>query len=105
MPGKLRSHLRSNVVGYVAVVVALIGVPTAWAVAINSVGSRQIKPGGVKASDVATGAVVSRAIQNGSLGPRDLRAQGEGITEPRVFVRIEKCRVTMPSSNAIAASN
>ena len=55
MAGKLRSHLRKQCRRVCGAVVALIGVPTTWAMAINSVGSRQIKPGGVKASDVATG--------------------------------------------------
>jgi hypothetical protein len=88
MSEKLRSHLRNNVVGYVALAVALVGVPASWAVAINSVGSREIKPRAIRASDIHTGAVNSRAIDNGAVKAVDLAGSGDtGATKTRITAR------------------
>jgi hypothetical protein len=67
----VRRHLRTNLVGYIALFVALVGVPTAWAVAKNSVGSKQLKPGAVKTSDIANNAVKSPKVADGSLLAQD----------------------------------
>ncbi len=69
----LASHLRSNLVGYVALSIALTG--TAYAadligpkdIANNAVLSKHIKKGNVKESDIATNAVSSAKVANGSL--------------------------------------
>ncbi len=56
------------IVGLLALFVALGG--TSYAAVVlpkNSVGTRQIKPGGVKNSDVAGNAVTSRHVKDGSL--------------------------------------
>jgi hypothetical protein len=88
MASMLRSHLRNNVVGYIALVLALLGVPTAYAIGVNTVGSKQIKPGGVKVGDIAAGAVGSRAIENGSVSSLDLATDGGGSNaNPVVTVR------------------
>jgi hypothetical protein len=59
-------------VSVVALVVALGGTGyAAIALPKNSVGSKQIKRGGVKASDLKTGAVTSRSVRDGTLGPAD----------------------------------
>ena len=59
MFGRIQEHLRGNVVGYLALFVALSG--TAYAVGDvngrNTIGSRQLKPGAVHAADIAKGAV------------------------------------------------
>jgi len=55
-------------VGLLALFVALSG--TSYAAIVlpkNSVGTRQIKPGGVRSSDIASNAVTSRKVKNGSL--------------------------------------
>jgi hypothetical protein len=55
----------ANVMATVAVFIALGG--SAWAISANSVGSRQIKQGGVKNSDIADNAVTSPKVADGSL--------------------------------------
>ena len=70
----LRRHFRNNVVGYVALFIALAGVPTAWALAKNTVGSKQIKPKAVKTSDLAGNAVKAPKVANGTLLAEDFAA-------------------------------
>jgi hypothetical protein len=93
MTAKLRSHLRANVVGYIALMIAVAGVPTAWALARNSVGSPQLKRGAVKTSDIANGAVNSSKVQNRSLQAHDLTVlptlEG-GATETVVTARFAR---------------
>jgi hypothetical protein len=81
MASMLSSHVRSNIVGYVALVVALIGVPTAWALAANTVGSKQIKKHAVKSKDIATEAVDTRVIADGSVGATDIIDGSVGTAE------------------------
>jgi hypothetical protein len=60
---RVHEHLRSNVVGYIALFVALSGV--AWAgtaLGPNSVGSPQLKPLAVKNSDLGNGAVTNAKL-------------------------------------------
>lgn len=45
---------------------------TAWAVAKNSVGSKQIKKGAVKTADIANQAINGSKVEDGSLGAADL---------------------------------
>ena len=54
--GRMRNHLRSNIVGYVALFFAL-SLGTAWAVQKNSIKSKHIAPGQVKEADLGDGAV------------------------------------------------
>lgn len=67
-------HVRSQLVGYFALFVALGGVSYA-AVALpkNSVGSRQIKNGQVKHTDIAKNAVTSVNVKDGSLLSADFK--------------------------------
>ena len=54
---RLRAHLKANAVGYVALVVALVGVRTAWAaLGKNSVGPKQLKKNAVTRAKIAAGA-------------------------------------------------
>ena len=63
-----RSHLTyANVMATIAVFLALGG-GMAWALARNSVGTRQIKPHAVRPSDLAAGAVTSKKIRSGQVG-------------------------------------
>ena len=93
MAGKFSSHLRSNVIGYLALFVALSG--TAWAATEldkNEVKSKHIGKGQVRNSDLADNSVASPKVANGSLlgedfAPGQLLAgpQGEpGRSGPRV---------------------
>ena len=73
--GRVRSHLRSNVVGYVALFVALSG--TAWAateIERNEVASKHIRNAGVKEKDLANGAVTSPKVRDATLRSADRRA-------------------------------
>ncbi len=69
----MRAHIRSNIVGYVALFFALTGGAYAVSIAKNSVGSKQIKTGAVKSVDVKddslTGADVDEATLKGTQGP------------------------------------
>ena len=62
----------ANVIATLALFIALGG--SAWAISANSVGSHQIKPGGVKNSDIANSAVTSKKVANHSLGPKDFNS-------------------------------
>lgn len=73
----VRSHIRSNVVGYVALFVALSG--TAWAateLGKNDVKSKHIGKGQVKNTDLGDGSVTSAKVADGSLFSEDF-ATGE----------------------------
>ena len=69
-----RAHIRNNIVGYVALAVAIMGVPTAWALARNSVGAPQIKPNAVRKSEIRKNAVRTGDVANGSLLRKDFAA-------------------------------
>ena len=65
---KIRKHIRSNAIGYVAVFIALTIAP-AWAsVTKNSVSSKHIKNGQVKSIDVANGGLTTTDINESTLG-------------------------------------
>ena len=74
MRGRVVAHLRSNVVGYLALFVALGG--TAWAaqkitskdIAKNAVLSKHIKNGQVKSSDVKDNSLTGSDVNEASLG-------------------------------------
>ncbi len=71
---RVRAHLKANAVGYVALAVAVIGVPTAWAaLGKNTVGSKQLKKNAVTRVKIAGSAVNSTKVANGSLQAADLR--------------------------------
>ena len=78
LSSRIREHVRSNVVAYLALFVAL-GAAPAWAVTIgasdiqrNAVRSRHIKAMNVRRTDLAIGAVNSRRVANGSLRGADI---------------------------------
>lgn len=75
MAGKFSSHVRGNVVGYIAVFIALSG-STYAAVALekNQVKSKHIKNAGVKTKDLANNAVTSPKVADGSLLGEDFAA-------------------------------
>jgi hypothetical protein len=70
MSRRISSHIRSNVIAYVALFFALSS--GAYAVAIapkNSVVSKSIKNGQVKTPDIANGAVTGQKVKNGTFAP------------------------------------
>jgi hypothetical protein len=72
----LRRHLSfANVASLAAIVIATSGTSYAAAtLAHNSVGSAQIKPGGVATQDLHGNAVTSAKVKNGSLLAQDFKA-------------------------------
>lgn len=72
--GQLAAYARRNHLAIAALIIAVIGVPTAWALGKNSVGPKQIKPGAVRTSDLANGAVNSEKVADGSLLGDDFAA-------------------------------
>jgi hypothetical protein len=71
---RLGAYIRRNHLALVALVIAVIGVPTAWALGRNTIGSGQIKPGAVRSSDIKDGAVTSTKVRDGSLHGSDFAA-------------------------------
>lgn len=75
MESRISEHIRSNIVGYIALFVALSG--TAWAAngpleGRNTVGSADIIAGQVTRSDLAPNAVNGSRVANGSLTGLDI---------------------------------
>jgi hypothetical protein len=70
----------ANVVSVTALFVALGG--GAWAISANTVGSKQIKKGAVKKSDLAANAVISEKVADGSLNAVDFAAGQLPTGEP-----------------------
>ena len=87
MTAAIREHLRSNVVGYVALFIALSAGAYAAGLPRNSVKSKQIKDGQVKLADLAADSVDGSKVANGSLGNADfgdaLPAGPRGATGPQ----------------------
>ena len=79
MATRIRTHVRSNVVGYVAIFLALTG--GAYAVTTaprNSVVSASIKDGEVKPADIATGAVSTAKFSPTAIAPNAAKLGGRG---------------------------
>jgi hypothetical protein len=68
MSNRVREHLRGNVVGYLAVFLALSGGAYAAGLDANSVRSRHIKDGQVKTADLAAEAVTADKVGLDALG-------------------------------------
>ena len=74
MLGTFGRHVRQQYAGFLALFVALGGVSyAAITLPINSVGSKQIKRGAVKNSDLGKSAVTSVKVKNGSLLSTDFK--------------------------------
>jgi hypothetical protein len=79
MSHRVVQHLRTNVVGYLALFVALGGVSyAATSLPKNSVGTKQLKKGAVKRSKLAPGAVTGAKVAAGSLTGRQINASTLG---------------------------
>jgi hypothetical protein len=80
----IRSHIRNNIVGYVALFVALSGVAYATDGPLpgqNQVGSEDIIDTEVHAPDIKNGAVTSNKVANQSLVADDLAPKAVGYSE------------------------
>src|SRR5215208_6773810 len=98
MAGKFSSHVRSNVIGYLALFVALSG--TAWAATQlpkNSVGPKQIKANAVRTSEAADNALTGQDVNEATLGqvPSALSA-----VEAQTATRAESADTANSAQNA-----
>jgi hypothetical protein len=75
---KLTTHLRSNVIGYVALFFAMSAGAYAAGLAPNSVKSKHIKDGHVQNADIGVDAVAGAHVANSSLGGADLAPNSVG---------------------------
>jgi hypothetical protein len=80
MLASLRSHVAHNVVGYLALFIALGG--TSYAVATGSINSRAIKNNTVRSKDIRNNDVRSKDVRNRSLLAKDF-APGQLPAGPR----------------------
>lgn len=72
MLGRIVRHVRQQYAGFLALFIALGGVSYAAAtLPKNSVRSKQVAPGAIKASDLGKNAVTSAKVKDGSLLPQD----------------------------------
>jgi hypothetical protein len=79
MSHRVVQHLRNNVVGYLALFVALGGVSyAATALPKNSVGTKQLKNNAVTRSKLARGAVTGSRVAAGSLTGKQIKASTLG---------------------------
>jgi hypothetical protein len=69
---RLGAYVRRNHLALIALIIAVIGVPAAWAVGRDTIGSRQLKPSAVRTSDIHDSAVNSRKVRDGTLRASDL---------------------------------
>src|SRR5947207_3514063 len=76
MSGRLRSHVRSNVVGYLALFVALSGTAYAASAPKNSVTSKSIRNGQVRSIDLQDNGVQSTDIQDNGVRSADIQDGG-----------------------------
>src|SRR5215213_6597981 len=82
----------ANVMATIAVFIALGGTGyAALNLPKNSVGSQQLKPKGVRAGDIATGALTSRTIAESALKGINERKEGPPVANPNpvITARIE----------------
>ena len=74
MSERIRRYVARHHVGLIALCIAVVGVPVAWALEKNSVGSKHIKPEAVRTSDIADDAVTGEKVAAGSLEGSDFAA-------------------------------
>ncbi len=80
----MADYVRRNHLALIALFFAVAGIPAAYAIGKNTIGSKQLKPAAVRTSDLADNSVTSPKVANGSLLGEDF-APGQlqrGATGP-----------------------
>jgi len=72
MSRAISTHIRSNVIGYVALFLALCSAAYASEVKPNSIKSKAIAPGAVQTADLADKAVKGEKVATDTLGPKQI---------------------------------
>jgi hypothetical protein len=98
MRERIRDHLSfANVTAAVALFVALGGAAYAVTLPRNSVGSRQIEPAAVGATEIRRGGVRGAEVRDHSLGPEDFREIPAAPPEAtKLFAYIREPAVSAP---------
>lgn len=76
MSGRIGTHIRSNVVGYVALFIALGGVTYAAGLAKDSVKAKQIKTGAVRSDEAKDNSLTGDDVADGGLAGADVADGG-----------------------------
>ena len=75
---RVYAHIRSNIVAYLALFLALTGVSYAATLSPNSITSRSIKNGQVKSPDIRDGAVANADLADGAVSAAKVQADSLG---------------------------
>jgi hypothetical protein len=102
---RLRRHVGNNVVGYIALIVAVMGVPMAWALAPNSVGTKQIKPSAVRSSDVKNNALHGADVDETKLGRVPSAASAQNAQNAVSAQSAQFAQTAQSAQNADFATN
>jgi hypothetical protein len=93
--GRIREHIRSNVVGYVCIFWLMTGTAlAAQHLPANSVTSKSIGRGQVRTADIATGAVTGPKIRDGAITAADVR------TDALTGGQIDESTLNVPGDGA-----
>ena len=103
MSDRIRAHLRSNVVGYIALFCFAMSGTASALDGINTVFSDDIVNGEVKAADIGTGELTSGDILNGTIDRQDLAngAVGGRTSSPARSARRRSKTTASPTSTSI----
>jgi hypothetical protein len=102
------THLRRNIVAYIALFLALTAGAYAAGLKKNSVGSKQIKTAAVKSDEIADGAVTGAKIAKGTLGQVPNAEQADTATTATTAtnaVNAQNAQNAVNSQNAVNAQN
>jgi hypothetical protein len=106
MVKRVRPHLSfANIASALAVFIALGG--TAWGVAANQIGSKQIKNRSVRKADLHKNAVTKSKVANNAVGSKEVRADsitGGDINETTLDSSIQRSLLNVcPAGQAISS--
>jgi hypothetical protein len=101
MGSRIVRHLRGNVVGYVALVLALSG--TAYALERNSVGDQALRPNSVGSSELEQNAVTNPNIRSSAVRAANLDPRSCGYTGQILLLGFGHYapRGTLPANGAV----
>lgn len=104
MRDRIRRHLADNFVGYVALIIAVAGVPMAWALGKNSVGPEQLKPNAVRSSDVKDEAIKGGDVDERTLGKVASAGHADSATNAQSAVTAENAMTAGSAQTAESAA-